>query len=601
MVRPAFVALSVVAAGWLATVACAPTMPQCSAANCAGCCSANGECFGGSRQTATLCGIGGAQCGPCAAGQECRASRCQLPIPDAGEPDTGVVDSGPPPACGDAGQGCCPGGECTPGNQCELGRCASCGQPGLGCCDVTNVNRSACFGLADCMGGQCVRRDAGPGACGDAGLPCCPTQPPCATRNICTTRSFCEEQCGIDGGPCCLVGASKLCDVGLECASNDRCRRADAGVDAGVRQPVGGPCQVAAECQTGLFCATQGFLSGVCTQSCNQDSACPGGSRCAQDPNDRGGRGLCLPSCTGPGLVPSTCRAGYVCDRQPLGTDGGTGVCYPQCPDISVCGQAPACDGRGFCSGTVGWACTNGAVCGVNQQCLSGYCTSVSCGSLGQPCCQGMPGVPPNVCGSGFVCRTGNCAACGTAGQPCCLNNVCNGMTVCQSSGPMMGTCQQPIAVAGIGQPCMVNAGCASGTCLQQTPGGLFQMGYCTQPCGAGGTCPGGSFCSLFAGTMTGQCFGGCTYDGGQGNCRNGYVCDRGAVPGNFVQAICVPRCQRNADCEDGLCNLLTGERTAPGFCCGSRGLSCCPGLPCPNGGLCGAIPDPLGGGSYCE
>jgi hypothetical protein len=109
---------------------------------------------------------------------------------DARPPDT-TPEVAPPdiaPACGKAGQTCCPGNRCleggcceegvctSHGNSCELERSASClssrcsndcGGPGMRCCG--GAKRNCTFPLTICDGpslGTCV-------ACGGMGQPCC--------------------------------------------------------------------------------------------------------------------------------------------------------------------------------------------------------------------------------------------------------------------------------------------------------------------------------------------------------------------------------------------------------------------------------------------
>ncbi len=60
----------------------------CSAATCAGCCTADGQCAGGTETSA--CGAAGLRCDSCVGAQVCQAGRCETPPPmdppDAGNP-----------------------------------------------------------------------------------------------------------------------------------------------------------------------------------------------------------------------------------------------------------------------------------------------------------------------------------------------------------------------------------------------------------------------------------------------------------------------------------------------------------------------------------
>ena len=555
--------------------ACSPDTLRCSPSNCGGCCKGN-ECLPFARQSNTLCGASGALCEVCDQRYACRQGACRF--------STDGVDSGEPVACGDAGQPCCDGLECTAGNECAVDECVPCGRVGGLCCVISGANPAECFGQARCIAGVCAAQDAGSGTCGDAGLPCCETSPPCSAALVCGTRGRCEEACGARDAPCCVVNDTPTCNAGLSCAGNGRCGVADAGLpDAGVKQPLGAACAVSSECQAGLYCQTLGFTGGSCTKTCTTDSTCGAGNRCGVNPNNRGGTKLCLKGCTQAGLADPTCRSGYVCDRQPLGSLDGGGGCYPRCASTSTCGGAPTCDSRGFCSGTVGFACAEGTSCAANQQCTGRHCVSVACGASSQPCCQG------NVCNTGLACRNSACTACGGSNQPCCANNTCNGQNVCQTSGGNAGLCITPTPSAALGAACEVAGNCASNTCIVELPSGAFNGGYCSQPCPP--TCPSGSHCSPYVvnGADTPFCFGGCGFDGGRSTCRNGYVCDKGAVPVDFNQAICVPACARASDCPTGRCELFGSA----GFCCGGYDFRCCAtGVAC-NQGVC------IGG--YCR
>jgi len=88
-------------------------------------------------------------------------------------------------------------------------------------------------------------------------------------------------------------------------------------------------------------------------------------------------------------------------------------------------------------------------------------------------------------------------------------------------------------------------------------------------------------------------CLQDCTYNGGQGNCRSGYVCEKELISSNPSLATCLAACVTSADCPNvGGSNLTCFN----GFCCGAQGYHCCSGGTCPRGGTCG------GGGvtDYC-
>ncbi len=73
--------------------------PSCGPMTCDGCCNA-GTCEPGT--TALACGLGGAACSACGAGESCQEGTCEAPsqpsdagTDDAGTPDSGTPDAGP--------------------------------------------------------------------------------------------------------------------------------------------------------------------------------------------------------------------------------------------------------------------------------------------------------------------------------------------------------------------------------------------------------------------------------------------------------------------------------------------------------------------------
>jgi hypothetical protein len=175
------------------------------------------------------------------------------------------------------------------------------------------------------------------------------------------------------------------------------------------------------------------------------------------------------------------------------------------------------------------------------------------------------------------VCRSNLCQACGAANQPCCAGDACTQGTC------VGGTCDTRTPLGG---PCNVPADCLDGSCI--TAGTTTWVGgYCTKTCDdtMPGSCPAGSSCSRYVSTSYQLCMGHCSWDGGQGDCRPSYVCDRYLIR-NSTQATCFPRCNSAADCGSLGC--------FQGFCCGARLYRCCAGNTCPTSGACNAL-------GYCE
>jgi hypothetical protein len=111
---------------------------------------------------------------------------------------------------------------------------------------------------------------------------------------------------------------------------------------------------------------------------------------------------------------------------------------------------------------------------------------------------------------------------------------------------------------------------------------GGWPGGYCTNLCNAS-SCPAGSSCARDSGGFpTGNiyCLKNCAWDGGRGDCRPGYICERYLVDGNDTATCTLPcptlSCATNTTCQNG-------------FCCGKRYFRCCAGGACPGGGTCQA------------
>ncbi len=503
--------------------ACGPTQVTCAPSSCSGCCTPRGECLGPAKQSFESCGTGspGLACHTCLPGQTCgSANRCVTALSDAG-----LIDDGGVP-CGGLGEACC--------------------------------NGSSCEGAFSCFRGVCTTPTDAGAVCGRAGQPCC--------ANSCFAGATCVGGTCVDSTP-------------------------DAGVDAGLRlKPTGEACNVSTECLDGL-CQVFGFPLGVCTRACTTSADCLAGSQCARNPSGNGPAKLCLVQCTSPGSSPGGCRSGYLCERN--ADTSGVPVCFPPCTSNTMCGVAPTCDSRGFCCGSVGAACCEGSSCAAGNACTQGYCAAAACGAVGQSCC------PGSVCQGQAVCSGTACVACGGVGQACCANSVCSGSTVCAS-----GSCQ---TCGGLGQPCCsdnsctsgscqggtcqlhatgercaVGTDCAGGLCIAQS-GAVWPQGYCTQDC-ASASCATGSGCSQYVATARQLCLALCTWDGGAGGCRAGYVCDRGLLNASSTAESCISACTTAVDCGSG-----TGLRCEAGFCCGDRGFRCCAGNTCPVAGACQA------------
>lgn len=493
-----------------------PSPVKCTAANCSGCCTEAGECLGGMKQSPQACGAMGGSCRVCLPQQLCSAGACVR------DPDAGVVfDDGGMMTGMDAGT--------------DAG--VSCGARSEPCCAPAQT----CFLALSCQRGLCdvpMMTDAGP--CGAQGQQCCVNQQ-------CTSGTSCN-------GTTCVA---TMPDAG----SNP-----DAGVDAGVPQrATGEPCALDRDCLDGA-CLVLGFNGGYCTRACTTSVDCVPGSQCGVNPSGVGPTKICLRQCNTPGQPGGTCRATYVCEAN-AGTSG-VPVCFPGCTSSTMCGVAPTCDSRGFCCGVPGFVCCEGSTCSSGNTCTSGTCrAAVACGNAGEACC-----TSGTACLGQTVCQSGTCRACGTIGQPCCASNVCSSGT-CTS-----GTCQATAAMGGVGAPCSDFAThCTGDTCILALSA-PWTAGYCSVANCTATSCPSGSSCSPYLGGPTAYCVKHCQWDGGQGDCRAGYVCDRNLIP-NVSTATCIAACTPSTNCG-------TNRTCSNGFCCGTPGFRCCGSGTC-NVGAC--------------
>ena len=148
-----------------------------------------------------------------------------------------------------------------------------------------------------------------------------------------------------------------------------------------------------------------------------------------------------------------------------------------------------------------------------------------------------------------------------------------------------------------------VGAECAeAGECdeVEETPVCLkMPDGYCSASCGGGAfDCDSESVCDQL-GDQAFFCLDGCLTENGSGDCRDAYRCSvRPEVinlDGSEV-GVCVPRCERDSDCE-------TGRRCAEGGDCVPRGEkqageACARANQC-NGGMC--LQGEAFRGGYCS
>ncbi|MGH2532457.1 MAG: hypothetical protein ACRDJW_09135 [Thermomicrobiales bacterium] len=328
----------------------------------------------------------------------------------------------------------CVNGACQPGTGdiCQRCRGASCvPAPDNSFCSITTPNQVCCDGICCDAGEVCVDGDCQPGAC--LGLDifcdpnnnlCCQDEPTfCEATSTChaanpgsdptcchRTGGFCTDTCDCcdfqlcrsnqccrlsqvdcdDDDQCCSgVCCNDVCCNDFQACCNGACQ---AITDPCVGQvPMGGSCTETDDCIPGggLICADGGFNVnfGVdCGDVCCTPTL---GASCA--PNADGSGCRCC------GTVGCGCPKSVRCSADNVVCGGLLADCTTDGDCVSgLCDPAGCCHGLGgFCPGGIHVACCGtigcgsdidsvcggpGAPCTDGSQCVSGTCTSGSCG-----------------------------------------------------------------------------------------------------------------------------------------------------------------------------------------------------------------------------
>jgi len=156
---------------------------------------------------------------------------------------------------------------------------------------------------------------------------------------------------------------------------------------------------------------------------------------------------------------------------------------------------------------------------------------------------------------------------------------------------------------AGKASPGSVGAECAAGEDCDAVEEGPICLkmpeGYCSATCGGGAfDCDSESVCDEL-GDQAFYCLDGCLMENGSGDCRGAYRCSPRPevinLDGSEV-GVCVPRCERDADCETGRRCAADGECVPRGE--KGAGEACARASQC-NGGLC--LKSEAFRGGYCS
>jgi len=422
-------------------------------------------------------------------------------------------------------------------------------------------------------------------------------------------------------------------DVPGQETSDDVTAPEDGGRDVDSPTDTGGQDGTAAEivtaggngsaCQLNATCAGGTCLdwpTGYCSQIDCKTSGCGGDGVCV---DVAAGNSVCLGECESS----ADCRAPHQACKTLFASDGTVSVCV---------GIEPQAVGPGA-------ACTDPARCLAEAACLpsfpGGYCAEIGC--------------TPGSCPAETTCVK-------VDGTPSCLrscfeDNDCDGEAGAERkcgvlaglTGDPQRVCISGITARGVGEGCVSDFECTSGSCqilgegrcnVSQVPcfpesaaatcgtgdycriTAVSRVGVCSQACSAGVTCAGANFCLAegqaarstwcrpTCGSGDGQCnaaagldchFGLPLSDSGQGR----YVCAATVLGGPFFP------CNGDAACPGGRCIKPAGNN-AQGYCvrgCGDDdycgfGGSCVRGAPsgnecwrmcfastdCPTGFRCG-------------
>jgi hypothetical protein len=453
---------------------------------------------------------------------------------------------------------CATDSECAPDHWCDGGTCVaqkvlgdSCAASGEclsgSCADAVCCDR-ACDGACE----QCDAPTAGSCvvyAAGDLGAPTC-------TPYECDGSSgACPQSCALDGD--CI--ATHYCDL-----SDNSCQaiKNDGELCGGANECLSGYCVDGYCCNSGCVQACDacdvGGAEGTCTEKLIGTAGDP-----ACDPYlCNGAITTCPSSC----VVNADCIAGYFC---------GSGTCQP--------------------------LASNGTVCSLDNECMSGncvdsYCCDTACGEACDAC---------NLSGNQGTCTL---RSDGVAGSPSCAPYLCDGSQAacpsgcsgdadCTGGNFCNGVACEPLKANGAN--CAANNECSSTRCVD----GYCCNAACGSPCdacdvpGAEGTCSnafqgsaGSPTCAPFvcSGAIP-TCPGSCNNDAG---CAGGNYCSSGnsclAKKANGTS------CNVDKECQSGMC--------VDGYCCDAACASACDACNLVGMlGTCSFRPDDTAGQPGCD
>jgi hypothetical protein len=339
----------------------------------------------------------------------------------------------------------------------------------------------------------------------------------CASDAACAAAEYCAE----DGTCHQRKGLCEPCDSSASCGgAGDLCLPSGAcGVDCevdpdgcppgavcwrfpGAQQcvPAFGDCSVPPRCRGDADCPPGNTCrEGACVGTCQNDSQCAAGWRCADN--------LCRPPARCPDDSDDECPAGTVCRA---------GRCMPGCLDSTDCPLGSRCRVGRCASG-----CDTRADCPLDRACIDEECVDEVC-SQGpcEPACQ-----VDLFCPAGRFCdvAAGHCRD----GLPGGLCNACDRL---QPGGCAGGLCVGHATRIG----CTGHQQCDGGTYCDARFSCFFD-----RDCAGGQQCDGADLNADIPGVCSGgncsgfRCASPC--DGAAGSCPTGFVCSPVQRPGGGV------------------------------------------------------------------
>jgi hypothetical protein len=261
----------------------------CDTASCTNGCCADSKCIPYGSQSKSRCGVEGAACGQCVAGQTCRDGMCVC------TPDTCpkgccknnkcfLTADQSNSSCGSNGNDC---GECGPGDACNKGVCSCGGNSSCpGCCSkdgecMESTNSTCGVGGGKCNTCDSKQRCSAQGACicDPTSCPtgCCDAEKKCQTPSVtacetggrecrsCPTRTN-SSAASCKSGTCVYTCDPGYSDNGTDCVNTDDCASNPCPRNAKCIDKVGGY-----SCD---YCSTNPCKNGGTCTTASNDFSC---------------------------------------------------------------------------------------------------------------------------------------------------------------------------------------------------------------------------------------------------------------------------------------------------------------------------------------